>query len=308
MLLRDPMGSALREVQDNSSVVQVLANVIPRIIRLNSDGTVDCSTARLSEELIKVFAEPTASQLSESLSEYAAGGVLSLDDGACLVPWRAVEETSYLNGGTPNRLRAVLGIQDLTDPHDIARALHEAYPVLQENVFTDITAVLLTNPPRTLAPRRMGEKPNGSDTPIDRGGGYTGPVPPTPPDPDDYLSIARCMLAGAWGPYYDDPVFNSGWTFGFRVCIPYDCASALAVALMKWFVPGFLTLGRALLTALVQESVSAGLQSLASVAGFWLGVAAFATGIQMEAANVGKGVCIHFPWPLNPIPVWSSSQ
>jgi hypothetical protein len=308
MLLRDPIGSTLREVQDNSAVVQELANVIPGIIQLNPDGTVDCSKARLDEELIKIFAEPTATQLGRSLSQYAAGGALSLDDGAFLVPWRAVEETSYLNGGTPNRLRAVLGIQDLTDPHDIARALHKTYPVLQKNVFTGRTAVLLTSPPRTLAPRRMGEKPNGPNTPIDRGGGYTGPVQPTPPDPDDYLSIARCVLAGAWGPYYDDPVFNSGWTFGFRVCIPYDCATALAIALMKWFVPGFLTLGSALRTALVQESLSAGLESLASVVSFWIGVAAFATGIEMEAANAGNGVCIHFPWPLNPIPVWSSSR
>jgi hypothetical protein len=150
----------------------------------------------------------------------------------------------------------------------------------------------------------MGEMP----TPIDRGGGYTGPVPPTPPNEDDYLSIATCMLAGAWGPYYDDPVFNSGWAFGFRVCIPYDCANALAVALMKWFVPSYLSIGNALLTALVQESVSAGLETLTSVAGFWFAIAAFATGMEMEAANDPRGVCIHFPWPLNPIAVWSSSQ
>jgi hypothetical protein len=315
MSLSDPAASSLHEIQANGAIVEQLRAVVPGIIRIDRDGAVEVSSQQLRDELFEIFPLRRANRIYESLTGYADGGVLPLDDGQVLVPWRAVEEAVALVGGTPEQIRRVLNIESMTDPVDIARTLHESHPTLPADVFTEQTAVLLAHEPRRLAGARLDDDypfdrhdPDPDIPPIERGGA---PAPPTPPSKDDYLSIAACVLGGTWGPYYDDPIFNSGWIFGFRVCIPYDCADALARALLEWFVPGKLALGKALLTALAQASVAAGLQTLASVAGFWLAVAAFATGFQMQTANLysgGRGVCIHFPWPYNPIPVWSSSR
>jgi hypothetical protein len=313
--LSDPVASALHEIHQNAALVERLRAVLPGIFRVDRDGMVEFASQRLSEELSEVFSHRRANRLHESLSAYADGAVLLLDDGQVLVPWRAVEEAVALVGGTPEQLRGALGIQSMTQPKDIAGVLHESQRTLPADVFTERTASLLAHPPRRLAGARLDDDypwdrldPDPDTPPIERGGV---PAPPTPPAKDDYLSIAACVLAGAWGPYYDDPIFNSGWILGFRVCIPYDCADALARALLEWFVPGKVALGKALLTALAEGSVGAGLQTLASVASFWLAAAFFATGFQMQTANLysgGRGVCIHFPWPYNPIPVWSSSR
>jgi hypothetical protein len=313
--LRDPVASTLHEICEDAALVERLRAVLPGIVRVDREGMVEFSSRRLGEELSEVFSARRSDQVRESLSTYAEGGVLLLDDGQVLMPWRAVEEAVALVGGTPEQLRGALGIRSMTEPRDIARALHESHRTLPADVFTERTAGLLAHSPRRLAGARLDDDypwdrldPDPDTPPIERGGA---PAPPAPPAKDDYLSIAACVLAGAWGPYYDDPIFNSGWILGFRVCIPYDCAEALARALLEWFVPGKVALGKAFLTALAEGSIGAGLQALASVAGFWLSAAFFATGFQMETANLysgGRGVCIHFPWPYNPIPVWCSSR
>src|SRR5215211_1653714 len=105
MSLSDPAASVLHEIQANGAIVEQLRAVVPGIVRVDRDGAVEVSSQQLRDELFEIFPLRRANRIYESLAGYADGGVLPLDDGQVLVPWRAVEEALALVGGTPEQIR-----------------------------------------------------------------------------------------------------------------------------------------------------------------------------------------------------------
>jgi hypothetical protein len=128
--------------------------------------------------------------------------------------------------------------------------------------------------------------------------------------PDDVVAIAKCLLAGQWGPWWDDP-FGSGWIPGFKVCIGHDCADALGIYLLRFFAPGPGSLLSALKAGIQAGSVSAGIASMASGFSMWVAVCTFVTGFEITAANSGnakRGVCLYCSWPWVGIPIFAVSR
>lgn len=312
----DPMGATRRDLAENAAAFDHIIATVPGALRLDAaTGRGYADGPALVDILSKLMPPARARQLAGSLSGYASSGCAVFDDGEVLLPWRALEEGAALTGGTPRVVREALGIGRDDTPERALRCIRAGRRPAPHGVFSGPRSVLLTRRPDSLAGRRLDDEgppfPHGGDDdapPIERGGV---PTPAPPPSVDDIDSLLRCFVGGTWGPYYTDPIFDSGWIFGCRVCLGYQCADAIATYLLRFFAPGPISLAKALIDGVAAGTVAAGVASLMGVAAFWIGVAAFATGFQMQHANLlseGRGVCMHFPWPLNPLPVWSESR
>lgn len=327
----DIAATALVQRQENTAALNLLRAESPSIIRIDaSTGRAVASPDALMQLMVKAVPGAGAA-LAEAMLAYAEGGFVSLPSKTrgqpILVPWLAMEDLAYLLGGMPSGIRAALGVDSSRGAEGISDDLHARHSILPPDIFSPQVAPLLSHDPVWLAGRPISppdpiDPPEGAQNPPPRrrpksgarGIGHAGNVilgdvaPSTAPD---IAQLVDCVIHGQWGPWWSDPVFNSGWSLGFRVCLPYDCADRLSTFLLRFFAPSPLTLGTAFLNGLAQASVTAGIESLCSYFSLWVALATFEVGMNIAFANDGngkRGVCVYCGWPWLGIPVFVLSR
>ena len=319
----DLTATALRQREEMTAALAVLRANVPSLIRVDpATGRAHTSPDQLRQMLAEVVPGAGAA-LAETMLAYVDGGFVNLASEhhrePILIPWLAMEDLAYLLGGIPPGISKALGVDSRKDANGISDDLHARYGGLPPDIFSVKTASLLSHGPVWLAGRPL-EPPDPIEPPErpprtrpNSGGASTGHAnvilgDVAPSSAPDIVQLVDCVIHGEWGPWWNDPVGNTGWILGFRVCLTRDCAERLAVFLLTFWVPGPLSLGSAFLKGLAQASVTAGIQSLCSVFTLYVSIVTFEIGFNIAYANNSRGVCVYCPWPWIGTPVFALSR
>ena len=325
----DPEATARVDREARGAAIDQFRTRLPEAIRIDAaSGRVDLAADTLERLTTAIVPGAGGVALTQSLIGYAGSGFVSLGGRSrdpVLIPWLAMEDLAFILGGCPGDVRTALGVEAGMDGARISENLHTRYRSLPADIFGPGAASLLSHGPTWLAgnpidPPDPPDPPTGTHPPPSRqrppgtvtahaASGVLGNVAPS--TAPDVAQLAECLLKGTWGPWWSDPPFNTGWAFGFRVCLDHECADRLATYLLRFFAPSPLTLGSALLSELMALGTSAGMQSLCSTFSFWLALATFEIGMNLAFANEGngnRGVCVYCSWPWVGIPVFALSR
>lgn len=324
----DRSGAAGTYGQEAAAALDQLSRTIPGAVRPDlRTGTVEIDEGAVRAAVADAVPGPAGERIAASLLAYAGAGVVALPGPGgepMAMPWLALEDITYLSGGADRSVRQALGVGrvDAGGTRTAAR-LHERFTGLPADVFAAPQAALLGRDPHLGLPNGPPDPPDppdpppGQSTPPARGrtipvaGNVTLGPAATAVDPTDVFAIAKCLIDGTWSGWWHDPVFNTDYMLGFKVCIGYDCADALATYLLRFFAPSPTSLATAFAAGLKAGSAAAGVTSMVSGASMWIALCTFLTGMEITFANTGngkRGVCLYCSWPWVGIPIFAVAR
>ena len=282
-----PSVRAALGVDDNADAVQVSSDLHSRFPVLPSDIFSPFTATLLLHDPVYLPSPP--------LGKTPGGDVVSGTFRQSLTTGLLARDPIYLagiaTGGAPGT--------EIPGGSDLPRSVPKLLPR-----DPDLAGLAAGDAPGREPP---GEIPEDSDLPPPQTGTQTSEEEP---DMRDIGKLVDCILHGQWGPWWEDPVFNSGWLPGFRLCLDHDCCQRLGIFLVMFFLPGPLSLAKAFLTGLVEGSVTAGVQTLTTTFSIWVAIATFVIGWKIIYTNEGspKGLCLYFSWPQMGVPMYPQKR